>query len=130
MTLACISCGVTEPAVLRRSGSRLIEQNHLVGRANDAKLTAPMCRNCHALYTAAQYNRQIDLEYYESRNLLEWTADFVLQLAYLFSQLALRLERMGTQLRELVVALDVEYPAWRSISGIQVRTMTENREAK
>ena len=31
--------------------SGLLEAHHVVGKAHDAKLTVPLCRNCHALAT-------------------------------------------------------------------------------
>jgi hypothetical protein len=49
---ACMYCGVREIEALVRTGSRLIQADHLVNRANDAHLTGPACRNCHAIVTA------------------------------------------------------------------------------
>ena len=48
---ACVLCGLGTLASLVSVSRNVVEAHHVVGRANDAELTVPLCRNCHAEVT-------------------------------------------------------------------------------
>lgn len=47
----CLSCGCSEPMLLRPVTRRFLEEHHVLGLANDPHLTLALCFNCHALAT-------------------------------------------------------------------------------
>jgi hypothetical protein len=47
----CVLCGLGTLASLTPVSRNILEAHHIVGRANDAALTVPLCRNCHAEIT-------------------------------------------------------------------------------
>jgi hypothetical protein len=46
---ACIYCGHTELAALRRVSGNCLRKHHVLGRNHDPDLTVFACLNCHAL---------------------------------------------------------------------------------
>jgi hypothetical protein len=117
----CIQCGTTEPAVLRqRSKLHLLENNHIVGRANGAE-TVPMCLNCHARYTVMQVSEGVRLDWFPERNSVEWVADCARQVAYLLRVLADCIERWAEILTCSASGLDRELPLWRDVPELIVR---------
>src|ERR1700738_1185071 len=45
---ACLLCGLANIDCLTIVQRSILESHHIVGRANDGELTAPLCRNCPA----------------------------------------------------------------------------------
>lgn len=118
---ACIRCSIEEPAVLRKvSKTHLIENNHIVGRANGPQ-TVPMCLNCHARYTAMQASEDVRLDWFPERNTLEWVADCARQVAYLLRTLADCLSQWAEALISSARGLDRELPLWRDVPELIVR---------
>ena len=48
---ACLYCGCSEVALLKRVTKRFLEDHHILGESHDPNLTALLCRNCHYLAT-------------------------------------------------------------------------------
>ena len=57
----CLLCGYTEPEGLIKVHQSLLEKHHIAGRANDAQLTAWLCRNCHAEVTESYRKEGVPL---------------------------------------------------------------------
>ena len=47
----CVLCGESDPHALLSVKRSLIEQHHVLNRANESAITVPLCRNCHAKVT-------------------------------------------------------------------------------
>jgi hypothetical protein len=48
---ACIYCGCSEIALLRKVTKKFLEAHHLFGESHDSNFTVLLCRNCHYLAT-------------------------------------------------------------------------------
>ncbi len=69
---ACIICGISNPALLRHVGGRsIIDFNHIPGEAIDPELGAWFCLNHHAVWTAWQHERGLDLRHGVERSAAE-----------------------------------------------------------
>lgn len=115
---ACARCGVTTTAALMGAPRSLLETHHVCGRANDAALTVPLCRNCHAVLTESQRTAGVDLTPPPTR--LHQLAAFLTALAAVLCDLAKRLMAAATRLTSLTGELDAAYPAWRSLPSAGV----------
>ncbi len=123
---SCIQCGAVEPVAMRHVDAHLIELNHVVGRANDPKLTVSMCLNCHARYSAMQRIANVDLEWYPERNVLDWIADCALQIGEFLKDIGELLTYWARLLRGTVAALDDAYPFWRDLPQVQFKPGTSS----
>jgi hypothetical protein len=100
----CAGCGKGAPY--------LMEQHHVMGRAHEPDLTAPLCKNCHAEATQGQLQEEVPLS--ATDNILDRVAAIFDALAAFFRFLADSFNRLAGQVREFVGNLDGKYPEWRS----------------
>ena len=117
----CALCGFAEPEGLRRvplsklnrEARRIIEQHHVVGRANDPELTIPLCLICHA--KATEQLRSVGASMRPSRTFLEKLIAILKALGAFLKELGERFVRWANELAACVQALDAKYPAWREM---------------
>jgi len=109
---ACGLCGYRNPDALVRVNRTLLEAHHVFGRANDAELTVPLCRNCHAETTEAQLAAGV--RFSQPPTLLHQLASALASLAGLLVALGDRFAFWAAALAALLGKLDHEMPAWRS----------------
>ena len=111
---ACLLCGETSPEALWLGGSTLIEDHHVAGRKNDARLVAPLCLNCHRKATAGQRDVGVDLARsarpHDLRMLVSWLAG----VADFLARLAASTAHFARVLREHVQALDDHLSDWET----------------
>ncbi len=112
---ACALCGVPTPEALLCVDRSLLEEHHVVGRANDRDLTIPVCRNCHAVLTEGQLAEGVPLT--RQRSLLERLRAILLALAAFLTHLADRLRKWAEHVAALIADLDRRYPSWRKLKG-------------
>lgn len=118
---ACLFCGFAEPEGLRRvpisklnrEACRIIQQHHVVGRANDPELTIPLCLNHHSLATEQLW--RVGASMRPAGTLLDKLTAILKALGAFFKQLGERLIKWASELAAFVQALDVKYPAWREM---------------
>ncbi len=105
---ACIFCG-------ERRLDALLDAHHVVGRALDSDLEAPVCRSCHAAETAGQLDRRLFERVRQASTVLDRAALSTRELAAFHRRAADSLERRASDLERLVAGLDREFPAWRQL---------------
>jgi hypothetical protein len=110
---ACVICGQDDPEVLRRARRSLLEQHHLGGEANDAKLTVFLCLNHHRIQTARQATTGIELDREPDRTHVERLVSVLRGLALFFDSLAAALMAWAETLAAHVARLDANCPGWR-----------------
>lgn len=110
---ACVICGETNLALLRRVRRSLLEQHHLGGEANDPELTVVVCRNHHAVLTEAGRGSGIVLDRRAERSSPERLEAVLLGLADFFELLARTLRQWAVELATTVRRLDAGWPEWR-----------------
>jgi hypothetical protein len=98
----CLFCGEDDKTIL--------ERHHVVGAANDPKLTVIACRNCHGKQTEAQRVYGIELDRATTRNTLVIVEMVLRGLAILFGYLADSLWELADR---LAAELDASLPGWR-----------------
>ena len=108
----CIACGIANPTLLIDAKRTLFEHHHPLGEEHEPSLTVPVCRNCHALLSAAQLDDGVPLV--PQPTLLERLiaifqafVSFLAALANILLEWALRGSRV-------VAGLDADYPDWRT----------------
>ena len=104
---ACAECGETDPV--------LLEVHHFAGVANDADATVVLCLNHHRLQTVDQRAAGVDLDSRRDRALLERIVSWLRGLELSLAALAQACRRMADRLDALGVALDANFPAWRTL---------------
>ncbi|SRR5712692_5051750 len=108
----CLGCGASNPTILIRVKRTLFEHHHPLGQAHAPDLTVPLCRNCHAILSAAQVDDGIPLD--PQPTILErLVAIFVAFVSFLGALAEVLLEWALRGLR-LVAGLDADYPDWRT----------------
>jgi hypothetical protein len=115
---ACALCGVTTPEALARVNRKVLDGHHVSAETNDPDLFVPLCKNCHAVVTAAQLDAGVDLEH-RPRTVLEREAGAARSEAVLFRAFADARERRADQLSVLEHRLDRRYPKWRELPEAQ-----------
>lgn len=53
---ACVLCGTTNPDALTLRAATLLEAQHVLGEQAAPEAVVALCRNCHAVATAAQHD--------------------------------------------------------------------------
>ncbi len=113
----CVRCGISEPRAMVPIHRRYLEAHHVCARANDAALTVPVCRNCHAILTEGQ--RAAGVSFDPPPTLLHQLAA---ALRSFFSML-FELSEVGMGwargLSALATDLDAAYPQWRELPSAQ-----------
>lgn len=112
---ACVLCGITTPAVLRRVHRSLLERHHVLGDAIAPDLTVPLCRNCHAVASAGQRARGADLDHRRERTLLEVLIAVLAELGAFLCAVGSSLSAWAECLRAFVGTLDRAMPQWRQL---------------
>jgi hypothetical protein len=100
----CVGCGETKPY--------LLEEHHVMGKAHEPDLTAPLCRNCHAKATEGQLREEVPLT--ATDNVFDCVAAIFDALAAFFRFLADSFNRLAGQVRSSMGRLDAECPEWRA----------------
>jgi hypothetical protein len=113
---ACVLCGEIDPAVLVAVDRSLLEFHHTAGAANDPTLGGWLCRNCHAVATAAQRDVGVELRHRDDRHAVERLEAALRSLASFFALLAERLFAWADRLASLVATLDASVPQWRVVT--------------
>jgi hypothetical protein len=114
---ACLLCGVRDVDALLLAGGSLLEDHHVLGRSAAADLTVVLCRNCHAIQTASQYDHDALPPLGKNTSpdsILERAARALSSLAVFLHELAHTLHGLASQLRAFVRQLDVAVPGWRA----------------
>jgi hypothetical protein len=108
----CLGCGATDPTILVRVKRTLFEHHHPLGEAHAPDLTVVLCRNCHAILSAAQVDDGVPLD--PQPTVLERLVaifqafvSFLRALAEVLLEWALRSSRV-------IAGLDTDYPGWRA----------------
>jgi hypothetical protein len=108
----CIGCGVANPTLLVAVKRTWFEHHHPLGEQHESRLTVPVCRNCHALLSAAQVDDGVPLV--SQPTLLErLIAIFQAFVSFLAALVKILLE-WASRGRRVVAGLDADYPDWRT----------------
>jgi hypothetical protein len=108
---ACAVCGVTAPRGL--APSSVLEFNHIPGDAIDPDLGACFCLTHHALWTAGQVDRRVDLRHGTRRTWLEVVSTFLEEIGEFFLALGQRMLEQASGLKTTIDTLDAIAPEWR-----------------
>ena len=107
---ACVRCGKGDPE------TPLVD-HHVVGRANDKELTAPLCPPCHAEADEALRVAGVNLRHDVSPTVPERLADMLIAIGGFLISLGETLCDQARKLLAFVQALDTHCPQWRVLSG-------------
>jgi hypothetical protein len=100
----CVLCGETDPVVF----------HHLSGRANDCRIEAPHCQNCHAREHEELRRLGVDLRH-RPRTVLERIETVLRGLSVFFRQLSVGLASWADALASLIRALNEHLPGWTEL---------------
>src|SRR4029077_13974080 len=107
----CAGCSEPDINVLMKE-RRLLEEHHVLGQSHAPDVTIILCRNCHAKYTAAQYDDGVPLTPQSSH--LERFFAVVDGAASTLGVLSRALQVATDRVREHVIpVLDQKLPDWR-----------------
>jgi hypothetical protein len=117
----CLACGISEvhqlvptgAKKLNRKGLRLLEQHHLVGKANHAKLAITLCRNHHAELTARNMDCGVSMKTPET--ILHMFIAIARGIAVFLRFWWEALEAWADSASKLLTALDDRCPVWRTL---------------
>jgi hypothetical protein len=112
---ACLLCGLANIDSLLPASRSLLEAHHLVGRANDPDLTAPLCRNCHAEVTEGYRDAGVPLNH--PPTLLHQLAAILRGLGSMLSSVGRRLSDWAECLIGLITRLNRDLPDWRTVEA-------------
>lgn len=110
---ACFRCGITTPETLAPVARRFLEDHHVCGCANDASLTAPVCRNCHAILTEGQHAAGV--VFHAPPTILHQLASALASLFTMLHELCERGMTWADALSRLASELDTAFPTWREL---------------
>lgn len=110
---ACVRCGITTLEALVPVKRRMIEAHHVCGRASDAGLTVPVCRNCHAILTERQ--QAAGVTFAAPPTLLHQIAAALVSFFAFLIEMCERGMDWAAALSGLISDLDSTYPAWRDL---------------
>jgi hypothetical protein len=94
-----------------------LEAHHVVGKANDASLTIPLCRNCHAKLTEELQRLGASMDH--PPTLLDRVVAILRSLAAFFRTLAEKLSEWAEAVVRFIAALDDKDPTWRDMPEAQ-----------
>lgn len=109
----CVLCGESQWESLTKVKRSLLEAHHVVARANDEKLTAVLCRNCHGKLHESM--RQVGASTDQPQTLLDRLIAILRGLATFFQHLGELLLDLALRLPRFIAALDREFPTWRAM---------------
>jgi hypothetical protein len=110
---ACVLCGLGTLASLVLVNRNVLEAHHIVGRANDGALTAPLCRNCHAEITEGYRDSGVSLN--RPPTLLHKLVAVLRAVGAMLIALGQKCAEWAEALFRLVQRLDTELPDWRAL---------------
>lgn len=113
LNAACVRCGITTPETLVPLKRRFLEDHHVCGQANDAALTVPVCRNCHAVLTERQ--QAAGVTFTPPPTILHQIAAALVSLFAMLHDLCERGMNWVEAVSRLIQDLDSAYPAWRQL---------------
>lgn len=119
---ACTRCGITTMETLVYVKRRFLEDHHVCGRANNAALTMPVCRNCHAVLTERQ--QAAGVTFTPPPTILHQIAAALTSLFAMLHELCERGMDWAHALSRLATDLDGTYPAWRDLPSARALGMT------
>lgn len=119
---ACARCGITTSETLVPIKRSILEAHHICGRENDASLTVPVCRNCHATLTEGQ--RAAGVVFAEPPTLLHQIAAALTSIFAMLHDLSERGMQWAHALSMLAADLDAIYPTWRDLDGAKAVGVT------
>ncbi len=108
----CIGCGASNPTILIRVKRTLLELHHPLGQAHAPDAWVPVCRNCHAIFSAAQVDDGVPLD--PQPTLLERLVAIFYAFVSFLGALAKILLEWALRGRDLITGLDADYPDWRT----------------
>jgi len=110
----CLGCGRPNPVVLMKANRTMFEWHHPLGRAHVPDLEVPVCRNCHAEFSAAQVDDAVPLE--PQPTVLERQAAIFQAFVSFLRALAEVLLEWALRAASVIAGLDADYPDWRTKS--------------
>lgn len=108
----CIGCGASNPTILIRVNRTLFDHHHFFGEQHVPDATVPVCRNCHAILSAAQLDDGVPLEA-QPTVLERLIAIFQAFVSFLGALSEALLEWVAKGVA-FVLGLDTDYPDWRA----------------
>jgi hypothetical protein len=108
----CLGCGASDPTILIRVKRTLFEHHHPLGQAHAPDLTVPVCRNCHAILSAAQADDGVPLK--PQATVLERLVAIFQAFVSFLGALAKVLLEWVVRALAFIVGLDADYPDWRT----------------
>ena len=110
----CVRCGEPQWETLVPGNRSLLEAHHLVGRVNDADLTVPLCRNCHAILT--EKLRQVGASMSKPLTLLDRIVAVLRCIGAFLGLIGAKLLQLADRLSRFMAALDKSAPEWRTMA--------------
>ena len=107
----CVRCGETNPECLMPVGRSILEQHHVAGEAHEPELTIVVCRNCHALFSAAQQDDGVPLT--PQPTVLERVIAATKATGSTLRVIGEGLLRLGDRGDGVITRLDAAFPDWR-----------------
>lgn len=107
----CVFCGYANADALVPVKRSIVEKHHVVGRAHEAAITVPVCRNCHAVLTEAVRRSGASMK--EAPNLLERLVTMLEAVGTFFKMMGQAFLWWAEQLARFILGLDQRYPDWR-----------------
>lgn len=108
----CIGCGASNPTILIRVKRTLLDLHHPLGQAHAPDVTVPVCKNCHAIFSAAQVDDGVPLD--PQATILERQVAIFLAFVSFLGTLAEIWLKWALQGLGLIAGLDADYPDWRT----------------
>jgi hypothetical protein len=109
----CVRCGEPQWETLIPGNRSLLEAHHLVGKANDADLTVPLCRNCHAILT--EKLRQVGASMNNPLTLLDRIVAILRCIGAFLGSIGNKFLQWADQLTRFMAALDRNVAHWRTM---------------
>lgn len=112
----CLFCGRETPKSFRIVGYSIVEDHHVVGKANDRELRVFLCRGCHDVQTELMEDHGIELRQLAARPWPEILIDTLTALGLFHQQVGTHLLSWAEQQRAFVERLDECCPTWRELT--------------
>lgn len=107
----CIGCGLSNPTQLIAKRRSLLEGHHVLGVQHAPDVVAPVCLNCHALFSAGQVDDGVPLQWQST--LPERIRAILLALASFLRVLVAFLCGQAERISGFVAGLDSTSTDWR-----------------
>lgn len=107
----CVLCPEHRPAALIPVTRKFLNAHHVAGRANDSRLTIPLCLNCHADITDKY--RAAGIPMTPAGSLLDRIAACLRGVGRFLPELGQACRRWAEELERFTKMLDDKLPGWR-----------------